>query len=107
GQRDQLEVAVDLPQVLDVADSRRVAVIDCETELERRLDPGLGIGIPAGGEAERRILKGEHVEAALEDFVGRTSVAPHVETARQRRYPRLAGGARGCGRVREADAGAL
>src|SRR5487761_287015 len=43
GQRDQLQVAVDLPEILDVADPRRIAVVDTQAELERRLDAGLGI----------------------------------------------------------------
>jgi len=107
GQSDQLQVAVDLPEILDVADPPRIAIIESEAEIERRLDPGLGIDVPAGREAEARILERKHIEAALEDAVRGPRVARRVEFPRQGRDPGSAADSRRMGGTRQADAGAL
>src|SRR6267378_2648413 len=42
----QLQVAVELPEILDVADDTLVPVVDTLAEIERHLHASLGIAIP-------------------------------------------------------------
>src|SRR5205807_1657056 len=47
GERHQVQVAIQLPQVLDVPDEAAVAIVEELARGERGFDPGLGIAIPA------------------------------------------------------------
>jgi hypothetical protein len=82
-ERHQVQVAIGLPQVLAVADQRRIAIVELLAEGERRLDAGLGIAVPARRVAEVRRLHREEVEAAREDALRRGHVRRGIE-------PRLA-----------------
>src|SRR5262245_43795305 len=89
-ERDQLEMAIDLPQILDVADLARIAVVEALAEDERRGKPGLGTDVPARREAEARIGQCEHVERAGEDAVRGRDVLRRSELLRECRQPRRA-----------------
>src|SRR5260221_2944853 len=52
-QRHQLQVAVGLPQILDVAYARRVAIVELLAEGERHFDAALGVAIPARRHSDR------------------------------------------------------
>src|SRR6266566_3653152 len=54
-QGDQFQMAVQLPEILDVAGDALIAVVDTLAEIERCLDAGFGIAIPARRKAERVI----------------------------------------------------
>src|SRR5882724_13381331 len=60
-QGHQFQVAVELPQIFDVANGALIPVIDSLAERERRLHAGFGIAIPARRETEGEITQREHI----------------------------------------------
>src|SRR5690606_18308616 len=93
GQSHELCVAARLPQILDVADQRVVAVVDRCAEAERRDLASLRIAIPLRREAEPRRPHREYAPAAGQDFVGRPAVSLRLEMHRQRVDPGAAAAA--------------
>src|SRR5213082_3149663 len=77
GQRHQVQMAIHLPQVLDVPDEAAVAIVEELARSERGFDPGLGIAIPA----RRQAPVGE---AAREDRQGTGGDAVRLRHVRRR-----------------------
>jgi hypothetical protein len=73
-ERDQVQVAVGLPQVLAVAHQPRVAIVELLAECERRVDAGLRVAVPARRVAQLDILQREDVVPAGEDACRRRHV---------------------------------
>src|SRR5581483_10191373 len=82
-ERHQLQVPVRLPQILDVADEARVAVVEQLAERERRLDAGLRIAVPARRIAEIGVAQREDVEPAGRDAIGRGENGVGVDARRR------------------------
>src|SRR5207302_11295030 len=78
-ERHELQVAIRLPQVLDVPDDPRVAIVELLAEGEGRLDAGPGIAVPPRRMADRRILEREHVEPSGENAIGRGDVRRRID----------------------------
>src|SRR6266496_4318719 len=93
-QGHQLQVAVGLPEILDVADDALAPAIDILAETERRLNAGFGIAIPARWEAEGAIPQRKHVPPSGEKTVSRRDIQRRTKVRGQRRNPRRAAGAR-------------
>ncbi len=83
GERHELQVAIDFPQVLDITHLGGIPVIHILAEGQRRLDAGLRIDVPARRESELHAAKREHIEGSCEDPVGRARVARGIEAARE------------------------
>jgi hypothetical protein len=69
-QRHQFKVAVQLPEIFDVADDALVSGIDIFPEIERRLSSGFGIAIPARREAQAAIPQRKDVPSSGENALG-------------------------------------
>ncbi len=106
-ERHELEVPVDLPEILDVADIARIAVVEALTEHERRDRSRLWILVPFGREAERRTLHREHMERSKQDLIRCRGVFLLVEVPWQRGQPRVAGRPHRLRRARQPEAPAL
>ena len=78
-ERHEVQVAVGLPQVLDVADHIRVAVVEQLAERERRLDPGLRVAVPARRLPEVDVAQREHVDPAVRDALGGVNIGFGVD----------------------------
>src|SRR5205085_6155246 len=63
-QSDEFEVAVQLPEILDVADDALVSGIDVLAEIKRRLHASLVIAVPARREAKAAIPQRENVPSS-------------------------------------------
>ena len=96
GQGHELQVPVRLPQVLDVADEVRVAVVEQLAEGERRLDAGLRVAVPARRHAELELAQREHVHPTLGDALGGGEIRRGLDAAdflhRRAMDPRLGRG---------------
>jgi hypothetical protein len=79
-ERRQMLVPIRLPQVLDVTDDSRVAIVELHTEIERRLDAGLGIAVPVRWIAERHVAQREDIEAPGEDAIGGGAIHLAIDT---------------------------
>ncbi len=88
-ERHQLEMPVELPKVLDIADQRRIAIIELLAENQRRLGSRARVDIPARGESQLQIAQREHVKLPIQDPIRRAPIARDVELAWQLRQPRL------------------
>jgi hypothetical protein len=88
-ERDEVQVPVRLPQVLDVADQVLVAIVEQLAVDERRLDAGLRVAVPARRRAEVDRAQREDVEPPLRDALGGGDERP-------RDAPRRALSARAC-----------
>src|SRR6185503_20575694 len=62
-ERHQLVMPIDFPQVLDVADDARIAIVEALAEQERSARAGFRIDVPFRRETERRRAQRKHVEA--------------------------------------------
>ncbi len=103
-ERHELEVAIDLPQVLDVADVARIAVVEALAERQGRLGARLRIGVPLRRKAERDILERKDVKGAGEDPVRRGRVLLAREVLGKTGNPGIAGRPRRCRRLCEPQA---
>ena len=81
-QRHQVQVAVGLPQVLDVAHQVAIAVVERLAEGERRFDARLGIAVPARRRADVDRTQREHVEPAIGDALGGRDIGRGVDLRR-------------------------
>ena len=77
-ERHELLVAVRLPQVLDVADPLRVAVVEELAVDERRLDAGLRIAVPARRHADVQLAQRQQIEATVRDGVRRGEIRRRI-----------------------------
>ncbi len=98
-ERDDLEVAIELPEILDVPDDARVPIVQRLAERERRLGTSLGIDVPTHLVPEHEALA-EKVEPAADDAVGCRDVVLRV--AHRRHRLRRFRGRRPCARRRRA-----
>ncbi len=84
GERHQVKVSVDLPQVLYVTDHGGVAVVDGLPESEGWLDASQRVTIPARGVPELNIPQSEDLESSLDQPVRRLAVRGRVQSSRLR-----------------------
>ncbi len=104
GQRHQVQVAVRFPQVLDVTDPLRIAVVEQLAETQRRIGAGLRIAVPARRRAELHIAQREYIVVAGHDALGRRAITRGVHAGRggqpwqpaRARGPRAARGSAAC-----------
>src|SRR5215831_14497812 len=86
GESHRLEMAVRLPQVLDVANHRGVPVVQGLPEAERRIGAARGIPVPRRRKAECP-LPAEEIETAREDLLRRLAVSSGREVRGPLRDP--------------------
>ncbi len=89
---------IDLPQILDVSDLRRVAIVEALAERQWRRDARLGVHVPAWRKAQIHAVQRKDVEAAGQDPIRAPDIRRRVEVARQLGDPRLAARSRRIGR---------
>src|SRR5258708_12636202 len=78
-QGHQLQVAVGLPEILDVADNALIPVINILAECERRVHAGFGITIPARREAEGAVPQRKYVPPPAHKTLPPPPVPPNIK----------------------------
>src|SRR5260370_34555743 len=86
-QGHQLQVTVQLPEILDIADDALVPVIDRLAVSEGDLDAGPGIAVPARRETEDVVAQQKYLPAAGEDAFGSFDVPVSLKPHRHYRSP--------------------
>src|SRR5215469_913227 len=85
----QLQMAIDLPEILDVTGYGRVAIIQILPESKGGRDTRLGIHVPARRKAQVDTSQGKHVEPPCQDSIRRLGVARDLELTWQFGNPRV------------------